>query len=320
MHPMHHPHHHHLHHVAHQHQYGGGYNDDGDVVARPQQGGTVDDPLVVGHRPTPYSSSRADWRSRDSMSSVRAQRQQADHHLFMQNNNASPNPNDEDTVPTVLVQGRGPGRRAGHTATAVHRKIYIFGGSCGSDYLNDFYTLDTDPPPNALVTEATSLQLFERRLGHFFNDEEFSDVTFLVQGQRVYGHKMVLSIVSDCFRAMFTTGFRESEAMEIEIPDCGHAAFLAVMEYIYTGALPKMDLTQQDRDRHLSRVVEMLELADRFFLDHLKQICETMLQPAVSADTAEYLLGVAQKTNASQLLSICEHFLRNRDPTTIIAA
>jgi Kelch motif len=42
----------------------------------------------------------------------------------------TPNPNDEDTVPSILVYGQGPGRRAGHTATAVNRKIFIFGGSC----------------------------------------------------------------------------------------------------------------------------------------------------------------------------------------------
>lgn len=226
-------------------------------------------------------------------------------------NHASPNPNDEDTVPSVLVHGDGPGRRAGHTATAVNRHIYVFGGSCGSDYLNDFFVLDTDPSPHAVVSEPTSLQLFERRLRHFFNDEEFADVTFVVQGQKVYGHKMVLSIVSDCFRAMFTTGFRESDEMEIEIPDCSHMAFLAVMEYIYTGALPSLNIHHDNRDRNLAHVVEMLELADRFFLDHLKQICEFKLQPAVNAETVEYLLSVAQKSNASQLQAICEHFLRN---------
>ena len=189
--------------------------------------------------------------------------------------------------------------------------------------MNDFFVLDTDPPPRAMVSEATSLQLLERRLCHFFNDEEFSDVAFLVQGQKVYGHKMVLSIVSDCFRAMFTTGFRESQALEIEIPDCSHAAFLAVMEYIYTGAFPK-SLTlnsnggqhgQQPRlpdDRQIARIVEILELADRFFLDHLKQVCESMLQGAVNTYTVMYLLTVAQKTNANQLQAICEHFMRNR--------
>lgn len=225
---------------------------------------------------------------------------------------ASPNPNDEDTVPSVVVDGRGPGRRAGHTATAVNRKIFIFGGSCGSDYLNDYYVLDTDPPPRARVTEPTSLCLVERRLRHFFNDEEFSDVTFLVQGQRVYGHKMVLSIVSECFRAMFTSGFRESESnMEIPIPDCSYEAFLAVMEYIYTGTPPKSDV-RGNREADLNRLVEILELADRFFLDHLKQKCETLLQGMVDPETLEYLLQVALKTNAMQLQAICEHYGRNR--------
>jgi hypothetical protein len=287
--------------------YGG---DEQADPARPQQGGTQEGnmssaSIISSHAGNTFTSSRADWRSRDM--NVRPRQ-----HGPM---NASPNPNDEETVSPVLLHGRGPGRRAGHTATAVNRRIYIFGGSCGSDYLNDFFVLDTDPPPLAIVSEPTSLQLLERRLRHFFNDEEFSDVTFVVQGQKVYGHKMVLSIVSDCFRAMFTTGFRESEAMEIEIPDCSHSAFLSVMEYIYTGTSPtKLDLNNAvDRDRNLGRIVEILELADRFFLDHLKQISETMLQSAVTAETVEYLLGVSQKTNASQLQSICEHFMRNRD-------
>lgn len=263
----------------------------------------------------------SDWRSRDStgINSSQASRpllQRQQPHLRHSSLLSSPNPNDEDVPPTVVVRGRGPGRRAGHTATAVNRKIFFMGGSCGSDYLSDFFVLDTDPPPRAMVSEATSLQLLERRLRHFFNDEEFADVVFLVQGHRVYGHKMVLSIVSDCFRAMFTTGFRESAACEIEIPDCSYAGFLAVMEYIYTAKLPSCILESSDeRDGHLLRVVEMLELADRFFLDHLKQICETLLQPSVNAETVEYLLAVSQKTNALQLQAVCEHFQRNREST-----
>jgi BTB/POZ domain/Kelch motif len=251
----------------------------------------------------------------------------------------SPNPNDEDTVPSILIRGNGPGRRAGHTATAVNRKIYVFGGSCGSDYLNDFFVLDTDPPPSAVVTEANPLLLIEHRLHHFCNDPEFADVVFFVGDSRekVYAHKMVLSIVSDCFRAMFTTGFKESAATEISIPDCSHKAFLSVMEYIYSGHLPAYSLLlgltadstmttlavysqnrqQQINQKNLTLIVEMLELADRFFLDHLKQICESMLQLAVQFDTVEYLLATAQKTNSLQLQAICQHFYRNhfRNPS-----
>lgn len=178
--------------------------------------------------------------------------------------------------------------------------------------MNDFFVLDTDPAPQATVHEATSLQLIERRLQHFFNDAEFADVIFVVQGRKVYGHKLILSLVSDCFRAMFTTGFRESDAMEIEIPDCSHFGFLTLMQYVYTGALPKVN-TNQDHDTNIGHLVEMLELADRFFLDHLKQVCETMLQVSVNEDTVEYILSVAQKTNATQLQAVCEHFYRNRN-------
>ncbi len=56
-------------------------------------------------------------------------------------------------------------------------------GSCGTDYLNDFFVLDTDPPPQMKVTEPPSPQLYASRVRHFYNDEEFSDVTFLVEGR-----------------------------------------------------------------------------------------------------------------------------------------
>jgi len=139
------------------------------------------------------------------------------------------NPNDEDSASTITLLGRGPGRRAGHSATVVNRFIYIFGGSCGADYLNDLFVFDTDPPPTPLVNEPTSLQLLQTRLQHFFNESEFSDVTFVVEGKRIYGHKLMLCLVSDCFRAMFTTGFRESTEKEIEIPNCSYEAFYAMM-------------------------------------------------------------------------------------------
>mmetsp|Transcript_2559 Transcript_2559/g.6944 ORF Transcript_2559/g.6944 Transcript_2559/m.6944 type:complete len:697 (-) Transcript_2559:392-2482(-) len=245
-----HHHHHHRHHMDRndydpQWSFGGYYdsqpqasNASSAVQSQSQQGGDR-----AGDSDVPYTNSGDAWRSRDMSVAARPP---------LNTMAASPNPNDQDTVPSVTVHGRGPGRRAGHTATAVGRKIYIFGGSCGSDYLNDFYVLDTDPPQHATVSEPTSLQLIERRLKHFFNDEEFSDVVFLVQGHRVYGHKMILSVVSDCFRAMFTAGFREQESMEIEIKDCSYVAFLALIEYIYTGKVPRVEQPQQQQQQQQS--------------------------------------------------------------------
>jgi len=234
------------------------------------------------------------------------------------------NPNDEDMVPSVYVNGKPPGRRAGHTATAVGRHIYVFGGSCGTDYLNDFFVLDTDPPPIMKITEPPSPQLYASRLRHFYNDEEFSDVTFLVEGRKVFGHKLVLSTVSDCFRAMFMTGFRESgsEKTEIEIPNCSYRSFCTMMEYIYTGRGPR-DINVYADEQHghnsgLDEAISLLELADQFFLYNLKQIIEGILQPAVNGETYQFLLQIAQKTNASQLESYCRYFERNMEELIVV--
>lgn len=45
------------------------------------------------------------------------------------------NPNDEQVTDTVSIWGKGPGPRAGHSATLLDRRLIIFGGSHGTKYL-----------------------------------------------------------------------------------------------------------------------------------------------------------------------------------------
>ncbi len=59
-------------------------------------------------------------------------------------NEGDGNPNEEDLRHRISAYGNPPGKRAGHTSTAVGRRIFVFGGSCGPEYLSDFFVLDTD--------------------------------------------------------------------------------------------------------------------------------------------------------------------------------
>ena len=130
--------------------------------------------------------------------------------------------------------GDGPGRRAGHTATVVQRWLFVFGGSYGSDYLNDFFVLDTDPPPEVTVESPSALTTLTHNLRSYADTEEFSDVTFIVEGRPVYGHRVILSMASERFRAMFSDGrgggFREAHQREIVIPDYSHSVFTTMLE------------------------------------------------------------------------------------------
>ncbi|TMW66068.1 hypothetical protein Poli38472_003833 [Pythium oligandrum] len=154
------------------------------------------------------------------------------------NSHANPNDTHSQRHPDqIFVVGHGPGRRAGHTCSLLEdRKLFVFGGSCGNEYLNDMYVLDTDPPPRATITCTTSPTLvLQQALRDFVNNEEFSDISFLVEGRIVYAHKIILTLLSDRFRSMFTGGFREAQQKEIVIPDMRYVVFLKMLEYLYTG-------------------------------------------------------------------------------------
>ena len=127
------------------------------------------------------------------------------------------NPNDNPNTEQIVILGQCPGRRAGHTTTVANRRLLVrlanisgrqwgflpsiflqvFGGSFGSEYLNDFLTLDTgtcnlrfklncdatclllDPPPPCGISLPSSTQVLQQSLAKFVNDEEFSDVSFV---------------------------------------------------------------------------------------------------------------------------------------------
>ncbi|KAF0698360.1 Aste57867_11010 [Aphanomyces stellatus] len=215
------------------------------------------------------------------------------------------NPNDMHDNDVLAIVGAGPSRRAGHTCTVVHRKLFIFGGSYDNEYLNDMHILDTDPPPEAAVTVPCT---FQASLAQYVNSPEHSDISFVVDGRIFYGHKLILSLRSDRFRAMFSAGFREASAAQIEIPDLPYAVFDALMAYVYSGQLVRRATSSSP-----AALLELLVAADQYMLDHLKQLCELELQHAVDADNVHELFDGAEKANAGQLRAICEHFLRNHD-------
>lgn len=108
------------------------------------------------------------------------------------------------------------------------------------------YFLDTDPVPEPMVCAPSCLQLVVSDLRQFLDRPHdasgggFSDVILRVEGQPIRAHRIVLSMASDRFRAMFdvSRGFVESQMREIEVVDCREEVFRLMLEYIYSGETP----------------------------------------------------------------------------------
>eukprot|EP00932_Pfiesteria_piscicida_P014056 SRR837773.25750.p1 GENE.SRR837773.25750~~SRR837773.25750.p1 ORF type:complete len:136 (-),score=57.36 SRR837773.25750:46-453(-) len=101
---------------------------------------------------------------------------------------------------------------------------------------------------------------------------------------------------------MFGGGhFAESSMSEIEIQQWSHTAFLAMLEWLYTGHTP--------RELSAAFLTEVLGLADHYTLDGLKHVCENVLVHSVEIENACALLRHADQYMASELKRYCMNYI-----------
>ena len=93
--------------------------------------------------------------------------------------------------------------------TLVGTRLYLIGGSYGQDYLKDVYELDTDPIPEQCWEDSGNEKgnvSLSQGIALLMNKEDFSDVTFMVEGRPFYAHQCIISVLSEKYRAMFKAG------------------------------------------------------------------------------------------------------------------
>jgi len=117
----------------------------------------------------------------------------------------------------------------------------------------------------------------------YINNGEFSDVCFLVDGQRFHAHRIILAAQCPPFQSMFgNSQWKEQSQPVIELHDISKSAFLNFLSWIYTG---ETSFPQDD----VPLVVEMLSLAEQYLAASLKKKCEFLLIKKLSL---ENVLGV----------------------------
>jgi len=138
---------------------------------------------------------------------------------------------------------------------------------------------------------------FQQELSSIVNDTYSSDIGFELEDKLMtHAHKMLIASRSEYFKTIFESGFKEHSAQVIAIEMVEQNIFNAVLQYLYTG---------DDAVAQSDRIVDILIAADRFLLDDLKQICESILESSLDTDNCAYLLAIADKHNAPRLKRLC---------------
>jgi leucine-zipper-like transcriptional regulator 1 len=213
---------------------------------------------------------------------------------------STPMSSSHDNINYHLSPIVSPGARFCHVGVVYENSFYIFGGYDGANRLNDFLRYRFDQLDQT-ASQLPSTILNDLR--KYVNSNILSDVQFVVEGQPVYAHK-ILCLRCPYFYNMLMGEYMESHSSAIVINDVKYMTFVLLLEYLYTDEV-KISV---------DTAMELFQLADRFAIDRLKQLCEQEMLNAIDIDTAAYILYTADQHNAENLREQCmDYILRHFD-------
>lgn len=202
------------------------------------------------------------------------------------------------------TSGHPPAPRQLHAAVSLptgggRGSIFLFGGTDKSKqrFFNDLAELrgiritpDVGPIPCDTCSS----------FGILLDNASFSDVTFVIEGKKMYAHRCILYARSEYFRSMFDSKMRETSEKEITIQNISYEVFRAVLEYLYSG---RVRVTQG------RLAVDLLKAADMFRIDGLRNLCVARVEEAVTVQNAAFICQVADTHNAQHLKMYCITFI-----------
>jgi len=135
-----------------------------------------------------------------------------------------------------------------------------------------------------------------------------NDVCFLVEGEKFYSQKKLLSSESEFFSSMFNVDWNFKEAKyqienPIPLPNISSAMFQALLHYVHC---KKIILTLVE-DRW-----ELSSYSQYFGMENLSIACQQSIGNKLSDDTVCFVWNRASRTGASTLCNCCKtYFMEN---------
>uniref|UniRef100_A0A0D9X5K0 BTB domain-containing protein n=1 Tax=Leersia perrieri TaxID=77586 RepID=A0A0D9X5K0_9ORYZ len=152
------------------------------------------------------------------------------------------------------------------------------------------------PPPN-----------IKRQLSELFETKEGADVTFDVAGVAVPAHKLVLAMRSPVFKAELCGLLRELGTDPITIVDMEPAVFKALLEFIYTDQFPVTH--GSERKDNCEMIRQLLVASDRYAVDRLKLLCQSVLCKNLNIQNVATTLALADQHQCDKLKDACLEFM-----------
>lgn len=161
-------------------------------------------------------------------------------------------------------------------------------------------------PEAALPTVEIPEPRLSEDLGGLLETGEGSDFTFVVEGEEMAAHRLIVASRSPVFKALLDNDMREGKEKKITIHDVRAPAFQILLHFVYTDTLPA---EVSGDNLEVTMAQHLLAAADRFELPRLRAICEKHLCETVDIANAATTLTLADENHASELKRHCLEFV-----------
>ncbi|XP_022059746.2 ankyrin repeat and BTB/POZ domain-containing protein 2-like [Acanthochromis polyacanthus] len=176
-------------------------------------------------------------------------------------------------------------------------KDYVVTKRLASVFSHCFGSSPIPPVQPMDVTLSTQLDI------HFLNNEEMSDVTFMVDGRPFFAHRVLLMSASERFRRLLA----DSLDKIIHISHMTYSTFQMMMKSLYCGGTQGLIVSHNE-------AMKLLPVAAFFQLRSLQRSCEMTLSKSLSLDNVVDIYQTAKYHGGAELCRFCEgFFLQNMD-------
>jgi len=152
------------------------------------------------------------------------------------------------------------------------------------------------------ISDIQPLTGFES-LNNLRKEDHLCDITIICENSRFNAHKVVLAARCPYFKALFTSGMRESQMTEVKLTSTPADMWSKILDYMYT---EEIEITPEN-------VKDIIWVANRFQIDSLCKKCIQFLRSRLAPENvvnirkfADWLGYIELKTVATTMLS--DHF------------
>ena len=138
-------------------------------------------------------------------------------------------------------------------------------------------------------------------LGQLLYSGTDSDIQFIVKGEKIPGHKLILRGSSPVLAAMFEHDMTEKASGTIEIKDVEPKVFRPLLHYLYTGDAPEVDENGMTEPLFIA--------ADKYQIESLKSWCSSILSKTLSVENTIHFFVLAHLHSSKKLEEDCIEFI-----------